>query len=68
LSELLKEGFLKEYLEANPEEPQGEVISGEQTHEVPINGELNTISGGFSGGGSTVTSAKGTQRKGRDVL
>jgi len=64
LSELLKEGFLKEYLEANPEEPQGEVISGEQTHEVPINGELNTISGGFSGGGSTVTKRKRYAKEG----
>jgi len=58
LIELLKEGFLKEYLEANPEEPQGEAISGEQTHEVPVNEELNTISGGFSGGGSIATKRK----------
>jgi len=58
LTELLREGFLKEYLETSLEEPQGEVISAKQTHEVPVNGKLNTISQGFSGGGSTATKHK----------
>jgi len=61
LTELLREGFLKEYLETSLEEPQREATSREQMHEVPINGELNTISGGFSGEVTPPPSAKGTQ-------
>jgi len=48
LARLVKEGFLKEYLEADQEEPKGEVDLRDQVHEIPIHGELNTISGGFS--------------------
>lgn len=30
----------------------------DQTHETPVHGELNTISGGFSGGGSSTSKRK----------
>ena len=47
LASLVKEGFLKEYLEAYQEEPKGEVALRVQSHEISIHGEMNTISGGF---------------------
>jgi len=47
LAELLKDGFLKEYLEVEQGEPQGEAAIWDKTHEVPVHGELNTISGSF---------------------
>jgi len=53
LAELLKKGFLKEYLEAYQREPQGEFVLRDQVHEVPMHAELNTISSGFYGGDST---------------
>jgi len=58
LVELLKDGFLKEYLEADQGEPQGEAIQLDQTHEVPVHAELNTISSRFSRGGNTTTKHK----------
>ena len=54
----MKEGFLKEYLEANQEEPKGEIDVRDQAHETLVHGELNTISGGFSGGGSSAFKRK----------
>jgi len=47
LASLDKEGFLKEYLEASQEEPNGEVAIKDQTHETPVHGDLNTIAKGF---------------------
>jgi len=38
LTSLVKEGFLKEYLEADREEPKGEVSLRDQMHEIPIHG------------------------------
>jgi len=32
----VKEWFLKEYLEANQEEPKGEVALRDQAHEIPV--------------------------------
>ena len=58
LAEILKEGFLKEYLEADHGEQQEEVVLRNQPHEIPVHVELNTISDGFSGGGSTTTKLK----------
>jgi len=49
---------LKEYLEANLEEPKGEVAIRDQTHETPIHRELNSIAGGFSEGGSSNSKRK----------
>ena len=54
----MKEGFLKEYLEADQGEPKGEGALRDQVHETPIHGELNTISGGFSGGGNSTSKRK----------
>ena len=55
LDELVRNGFLKEYLQ----EPQGvsmsAALAGDQGHEVPIHEENNTIVGGFSGGGCTAS-------------
>jgi len=53
--ELLKDGLLKEYLEADQGEPQEEAVLRDQAHEVLVHAELNTILGGFSGGGNTTT-------------
>ncbi|XP_068486854.1 uncharacterized protein [Phaseolus vulgaris] len=58
LDELVKNGFLKDYLvgctttaaTATPEEGQ--------THEMPTHGEVHTISGSFSGGGPTASQRK----------
>ena len=58
LTDLVKDGFLKEYLEDSQEGPQGEVALREAVHETPIHGELNTIFGGFSGGRSSATKCK----------
>jgi len=55
---LLKEGFLKEYLEDNQEEPKGEIVVGDQAHETPVHGEQNTTLGGFSEGGSSASKRK----------
>ncbi|XP_068475063.1 uncharacterized protein [Phaseolus vulgaris] len=47
LDELVKSGFLKDYLQ---EETDGQTLVAtgvDQGHEVPIHGEVNTISGGF---------------------
>ena len=55
LDEVVKSGFLNDYLV----EAQGTVTqatSGEdQGHEMPIHGEIHTISGGFSGGRCTAS-------------
>jgi len=51
LDELVKSGFLKDYL-LEPHKDQALVAARiDQGHEVPIHGEINTISGGFSRGG-----------------
>ena len=51
LAELVKSGFLSDYLR----ETQGDRASGapaeDPQHEVPVHGEVHTIAGGFSGGG-----------------
>jgi len=41
----VKEGFLKEYLEADQEDPKGEVALRDQAHETPVHGEMDTIAG-----------------------
>ena len=61
LAELVKCGFLKDYLlekqagQSSGSQPAG----GEgQQHEVPIHGEIHTVAGGFSGGGCTASQRK----------
>ena len=51
LDELVRNGFLKEYLQEPQGAPMSAASTGDQGHKVPIHGEINTISGGFSGGG-----------------
>jgi len=58
LASLIKEGFLKEYHEANQEEPKGEATTMDQTHETLIHRDLNTIAGGLSGGGNLASKRK----------
>ena len=58
LDELVKSGFLKDYLQ-EPQEDQALVAAGiDQGHEVPIHGEINTISRGFSEGECTASQQK----------
>ena len=58
LDELVKSGFLKDYLQ-EPQDDQAFVTAeADQGHEVPIHEEVNTISGGFSGGGCTASQRK----------
>jgi len=45
----VKEGFLKEYLEADQEKPKGEVFLRDTMHKIQVHGEMNTILGGFFG-------------------
>jgi len=54
----VKDGFLKKYLEGNQEGLKEEIASTDQGHEVPVHGELNTISRGFLGGGCSVSKRK----------
>jgi len=58
LDELVKSDFLKDYL-LEPQGDQALATTGvDQGHEVPIHGEINTISGGFSVGGCTASQRK----------
>jgi len=58
LNKLVNSGLLKDYLR-EPQNDQALVTAGaDQGHEVPIHGEVNTISGGFSGGGCTASQRK----------
>jgi len=58
LDEQVKSGFLKDYLQESQED-QALVATGiDQGHEVPIHGEINIISRGFSGGGCTTSQRK----------
>jgi len=58
LAELVKSGFLSDYLR----EAQGDRASGppaeDPQHEVPVHGEVHTIAGGFSGRGCTASQRK----------
>ena len=61
LAELVKCGFLKDYLlEKQAGQSTGSQPAGNegQQHEVPIHGEIHTIVGGFSGGGCTASQRK----------
>jgi len=58
LMSLVKDGFLKEYLEVDQEEPKGEVAPKDQAYGIPVHGELNTISREFSRGGNSASKRK----------
>ena len=58
LDELVKSGFLNDYL-TKSQGPVTLTMSGEdQGHEMRVHGEIRTISGGFSGGGCTASQGK----------
>jgi len=58
LDELVKSGFLKDYLAGSSTAVALAVPEEDQAHEMPIHGEVHTISGGFSGGGCTASQRK----------
>ena len=58
LDKLVKNGFLKDYLAGPATTTALAVPEEDQAHEMPIHGEVHTISGGFSGGGPIVSQRK----------
>jgi len=58
LDELVKNGFLKDYLAGSTATPVAATPEEGQAHEVPTHGEVHTISGDFSGGGPTASQQK----------
>jgi len=58
LDELVKNGFLKVYFAGSTTITVPATPEEDQAHEVPIHGEVHTISGGFSGGGPTASQRK----------
>jgi len=58
LDELVKSGFLNDYLEGSSGNEALTASAEDQAHEMPIHGEIHTISGGFLGGGCTAFQRK----------
>jgi len=58
LDELMKNGFLKDYLAGSTTTTISATPEEGQAHEVPVHGEVHTISGGFSGGGQAAPRRK----------
>ncbi|XP_068474780.1 uncharacterized protein [Phaseolus vulgaris] len=58
LDELVKNGFLKDYLAGSTTTTVPTTPEEGQAHEVPTHGEVHTISGGFSEGGPTASQRK----------
>ncbi|XP_068503530.1 uncharacterized protein [Phaseolus vulgaris] len=58
LEELMRSGFLKDYVAEPTETPTLPAPTEEQAHEIPVLGEVHTIAGGFSGGGPTASQRK----------
>ena len=58
LNELVRDGFLKEYLEESYKAPTVVTPAGDPEHEVSVHGEVNMIFRGFSGGGCTASQRK----------
>jgi len=58
LDELVKSGFLKDYLVGSFTAAALAVPEEDQAHEMPIYREMHTISSGFSGGGCTTSQRK----------
>ncbi|XP_068486615.1 uncharacterized protein [Phaseolus vulgaris] len=58
LDELVKNGFLKDYLVGSAATTALTMLEEGQAHEMPIHGEVHTISGGFSRGGPTASQCK----------
>ena len=58
LDELVKSGFLNDYLAESQGTGASTTSGEEQGHEMPVHGEIHTISGGFSGGRCTASQRK----------
>ncbi|XP_068486575.1 uncharacterized protein [Phaseolus vulgaris] len=58
LDELVKNGFLKDYLVGSAAATATAALEEGQAHEMPTHGEVNTISGSFSRGGTTASQRK----------
>ena len=58
LDELVKNGFLRDYLQETQGVMDVAMKGGDQGHQIPVHGEFHTISGGFSGGGCTASQRK----------
>ena len=58
LDELVKNGFLKDYLDRSTATTATATPEEGQAHEMPTHGEVHTISGSFSGGGPTASQRK----------
>jgi len=58
LDELVKSGFLNDYLAGSSAAAALVAPVEDQAHEMPIHGEVHTISSGFSGGGCTASQRK----------
>jgi len=58
LDELVKSCFLNDYLAGSSGTEALTASAENQAHEMPIHGEINAISGGFSGGGCTASQHK----------
>ncbi len=58
LDELMKNAFLKDYLAGSTTTAATTVPEEGQAHEMPVHGEVHTISGGFSRGGPTASQRK----------
>ena len=58
VDELVKNGFLKDYIAGSAKTTALTVPEENQAHEILIHGEVHTISGGFSGGGPTASQRK----------
>ena len=58
LDELVRSGFLKDYVSEPATTAALPAPTEEQTHEMPVLGEVHTIAGGFSGGGPTASQRK----------
>ena len=58
LDELVRTGFLKDYVAEPATTAALPPPAEEQAHETPVLGEVHTIAGGFSGGGPTASQRK----------
>ncbi|XP_068466378.1 uncharacterized protein [Phaseolus vulgaris] len=58
LDELVRSGFLKDYVAEHAATATLPAPVEEQVHEMPVLGEVHTIVGGFSGGGPTASQRK----------
>ncbi|XP_068492098.1 uncharacterized protein [Phaseolus vulgaris] len=67
LAELVKSRFLADYLREPQRDRASGSLAGEQQHEVPVHGEVQTIAGGFSGGGCAASQRRRGSGRGAGV-